>query len=223
VDIPAPTTSQMNTSYTLTFKAPQLICNVTESNSSSVMDIVASEPLVLSLEFPGLATSWDSINTLTIIRRRALGYYSLLHSVPNSTYLLNQDVTQICRAFSTSFMVNVFHANNIQRVSYITTNPETMWVPSRPDVWNEIKSSELIFLPAEKEIDPKDWAAKVSGKVKNWDTFTLVDAPMSMLTQNVTGNAKPGGEIIGTTSSPNGTVLELRAVAEIDYWRSCKS
>lgn len=151
------------------------------------MDIGAiGGPLGLSLEIPGLLTSWDDIDTLTIIRRRALGYYYIPHSVPNSVYLLIQDITQIYQPFSAFFTVNIFHANNTQRVSYITTNLESMWLPRRYNVVDQIESFEMIFLPVEKEIDPKDWAAKVSGKVKEWDTFTLVDAPMSLLRQILT-------------------------------------
>jgi hypothetical protein len=117
--------SQENSSYTLTFRALQLKCDITTSNVSLKMaeDIAI---LTSSLPFIGYANSWDTNNTFSVILRTSLiRLYTILNKtkstskIDNTTYIVAEVTTQKCKTLSALFELTLSYAGKKQLVEYL--------------------------------------------------------------------------------------------------------
>jgi hypothetical protein len=202
--------SRENSSYTLTFRAPQLKCDITTSNVSLKMAEDIAIP-TSSLPFIGYANSWDTNDTFSVILRTSpIGHYTILNKtkstskIDNTTYIVAEVTTQKCKTLSALFELTLSYAGKEQLVEYSVSDHQ----PSQ-------FTFGVLRQPG-KKMTNETWKAEVEETIMGWNVFALLDSSMSSLVWAWNDSIYLDAEFLSHTTYtlPGGKAVKLQAVSQ---------
>ncbi|KAH7380144.1 hypothetical protein BKA66DRAFT_609988 [Pyrenochaeta sp. MPI-SDFR-AT-0127] len=213
IDMPSP--EGQNSSYSLGFRAPQLSCQETITNST-VSGTLYDSRLVFN-------STWNRESSLTITQTEQFGWYPMANytSPLNATFTFPIQTKALdCNPISVQYNVDISYVKGIRDIQYTRKDPQPLnftdmaWYTFP---WSETRKANITDVPVDTP-EFKAWEAKVKEDISTWNMFALLDASMPSLEYNWNQTGKFWVKKTNFTLS-NGTQVEgspWQAVVGVD-------
>ncbi|KAH7121138.1 hypothetical protein B0J11DRAFT_438407 [Dendryphion nanum] len=212
-----------NMSYGLTFRGPQLSCNLETIDVLQAQDVMLPGGLnIYKIKW----NRWDSTPNLTItslasglewypFNATSQDSYVLPWQSPNSsvTYLGNVSILT-CHPISVIYDLVLSYSRNTRNVSFTKRDPKAL---TRGVESVDLIMSRNISEIDEKTTEAKKWAEEVKAALPNWNIFALLDASLAALSYSCFDRIQ--GTVSGPMILPNGTEVLAQKTAAVDCRR----